>query len=124
MFELTVRGHFDAAHFLRDYQGKCAQIHGHTWQVEAKIRGEKLGTAGMLIDFSLLKSKLKEITNRLDHILLNDFPHFSLVNPTAENISAYIYQEFADSLKENEVEVFAVTVWESTGAAATYFRHE
>lgn len=121
MFELTVHGHFDAAHYLKEYQGKCANIHGHTWRVEIKIRGNDLDQTGMLVDFSLIKKNLKAITEQLDHVLINDLTCFRETNPTAENISRYIYHEMDKSLKEYHVLLFSVTVWESSGAAATYF---
>lgn len=60
MFELVVGEHFDAAHFLRGYTGKCAKVHGHTWQVEIRVQGEKLNECGMLVDFAFLKEKLKK----------------------------------------------------------------
>lgn len=121
MFELTVNIHFDAAHFLRGYQGKCAQIHGHTWRVQVKVRGQQLDQIGMLIDFSLLKSKLREITDDFDHVLLNDLDCFSQVNPTAECISKYIFDRYCESLRKYNVQVCYVQVWESSGAAAAYF---
>jgi len=124
MYELTVHGHFDAAHCLKEYQGKCANIHGHTWQVEAKIRGNDLDKTGMLVDFSLIKNELKSITDRLDHVLINDLACFRDTNPTAENISRYIYSEMVKLLKNYHVLLHAVTVWESPGAAATYFERE
>lgn len=124
MFELTVQGHFDAAHYLREYQGKCAGIHGHTWQVEAKVQGNDLDRTGMLVDFSIIKKYLRSITDRLDHVLLNDLTVFREMNPTAENISRFIYQEMTKALEDLPVKVSAVTVWESPGAAATYSQQE
>ncbi|MEL7567943.1 MAG: 6-carboxytetrahydropterin synthase QueD [Dehalobacterium sp.] len=124
MYELTVHGHFDAAHYLKGYQGKCANIHGHTWQVEAKIRGNDLNQTGMLVDFSLIKNELKAITGQLDHVLINDLTCFRDTNPTAENISRYIYFELTKLLKKYYVRLHSVTVWESPGAAATYFERE
>jgi len=124
MYELTVSGHFDAAHYLKDYIGKCAHIHGHRWQVEAKIRGHALDQKGMLVDFSLIKKKLREITDNLDHCLLNDLVRYKETNPTAENIARFIYQDLEASLKEYEVTVHQVTVWESPVAAAAYFEEQ
>lgn len=121
MIELTIRDHFDAAHFLKNYQGKCARIHGHTWEVEVKVRGKELDQIGMLVDFSMLKKNLKEVVERLDHILINDLLPFQDTNPTAENISAYIGNELAGLFKSYPVKLFSVTVWESPRAAATYY---
>ncbi|MGI6679743.1 MAG: 6-carboxytetrahydropterin synthase QueD [Dehalobacterium sp.] len=124
MFEISVQDHFDAAHFLKGYQGKCAQIHGHTWQVEIKVRGENLDEIGMILDFSVIKKALKQILHPLDHGLINDLAIFRETNPTAENISRYIFQEMSQALKDVPVQVYRVTVWESPGAAAAYFKEE
>ncbi|MDD2497920.1 MAG: 6-carboxytetrahydropterin synthase QueD [Desulfitobacteriaceae bacterium] len=121
MFELVVGEHFDAAHFLRGYTGKCAKVHGHTWQVEIRVRGERLDESGMLVDFSILKKKLREITGVLDHSLINDLDYFTTINPTAENISIYIAQRFQEMMKDVSVKICSVTVWESPRAAAIYY---
>lgn len=121
MFELIVGGHFDAAHFLRGYSGKCARIHGHTWKVEVRVRGENPDSAGMLLDFSILKKDMKEITDQMDHMLINDLDAFSVINPTAENISKFIANQFQELAKNYPVKIYSVTVWESPRAAATYY---
>ena len=121
MYELVVGDHFDAAHFLRGYTGKCAKVHGHTWQVEIRVRGDRLDESGMLVDFSILKNKLREITGTLDHSLINDLDYFTTINPTAENISVYIAQRFQEMMKDVSVKICSVTVWESPRAAAIYY---
>lgn len=121
MYELIVGDHFDAAHFLRGYTGKCAKVHGHTWQVEIRVRGDRLDESGMLVDFSILKKKLREITGTLDHSLINDLDYFTTINPTAENISVYIAQRFQEMMKDVSVKICSVTVWESPRAAAIYY---
>ena len=121
MFELTVNGHFDAAHYLKSYQGKCAKLHGHTWQVEVRVRGNNLDDKGILIDFSLLKKYLKAVTEQLDHKLINEVEPFNEINPTAENISRYIYDQCQSQLNAHQINVYSVTVWESPRAAATYW---
>ncbi|MCR6546328.1 6-carboxytetrahydropterin synthase QueD [Dehalobacterium formicoaceticum] len=124
MFEISVQDHFDAAHFLKEYQGKCAKIHGHTWQVEIKIQGEDLDKTGMVVDFSVVKNELKKVLDPLDHVLINELTAFHETNPTAENISCYIFQEMSKALSNYPVWVSRVTVWESPGAAAAYFEKE
>ena len=121
MFELVVGEHFDAAHFLRGYTGKCAKVHGHTWQVEIRVQGEKLNECGMLVDFAFLKEKLKKIIGTLDHSLINDLDYFTTINPTAENISVYIAHKFQEMMKDVSVKICSVTVWESPWAAAIYY---
>ncbi|MHB8172142.1 MAG: 6-carboxytetrahydropterin synthase QueD [Thermincolia bacterium] len=126
MYQLTIKAHFDAAHHLRDYQGKCAQIHGHSWQVEVMVAGEELDKTGMLIDFGILKEHVNEIIGVLDHRYLNELDAFNLegMNPTAENIARYIYEHIFKQLKNHQpaIVIEGVRVWESTNASATYRR--
>lgn len=124
MYELVVGEHFDAAHFLRGYAGKCAHMHGHSWQVEVRVRGKKLDPIGMAADFSLLKKRLGQVTDGLDHCLLNDLDYFKISNPTAENIAFYLAERYKVLLADLPVTLFSVTVRESPRAAATYYPEE
>lgn len=110
MYEVCVREKFDAAHFLPEHQGKCANLHGHTWLVEVVIKSPALDK-GMVIDFIDVKAMLKDILP--DHTLLND----KLPNPTAENLARHVY----DELKKNIPGLVKVSVWESDYAGAAYF---
>jgi len=107
---LKVRDRFSAAHFLREYRGKCEKIHGHTFQVEVEISVSELDATGLGLDFTLIKARLAEILP--DHTLLNDVYPF---NPSAENLA----RRFFEDLKPH-FPVRAVTVWESEDAGATY----
>jgi 6-pyruvoyltetrahydropterin/6-carboxytetrahydropterin synthase len=91
MYSVTIQRHFDAAHHLNNYEGKCANTHGHRWIVEVKLTDANLDDVGMLIDFTNIKSKLDTIINELDHQYLNLLPQLSEINPTAENLARYIY---------------------------------
>lgn len=127
MYELTVKTNFDAAHRLCGYQGNCANIHGHTWIVEVTVSGEQLNAIGMLIDFKDLKKALKKIIEQLDHQYINDLPQFSpdgeVGNPTAENLSSYIYKSLEGKIKQQYPNVYLsrVKVWESPTSCATYW---
>ena len=66
MFEVRVQADFSAAHFLRDYNGKCENLHGHNYKVFAHAKGEKLNEGGMLLDFSKLKKALREVCKKLE----------------------------------------------------------
>mgnify|MGYP001695462541 FL=1 len=90
MFEVRVEANFSAAHFLRDYNGKCESLHGHNYTVRAHVKGSTLGSGGMLIDFAKLKAALRAVCAELDHTNLNDHAVF-LQNPSAERIAKYIY---------------------------------
>src|SRR3972149_2288947 len=91
MFEISIREHFDAAHFLRGYQGRCENLHGHRYNVTVYLRAEELNTIGLVYDFTELKGQLKAILGRFDHVCLNDVAPFLQINPSAENIAVTIY---------------------------------
>ena len=120
MYELTVQLEFAAAHRLRDYPGKCSQMHGHNYRVEVTVRGSELDEAGMLIDFGRLKQLCAQVGDELDHSVLNEHPFFQQNNPTAENISRYLYTEIAERFNDSEISLEAVRVWESATSSATY----
>jgi 6-pyruvoyltetrahydropterin/6-carboxytetrahydropterin synthase len=107
---LRVRDKFQAAHFLKEYKGKCEKIHGHTFQVEVAIEIQELDSAGLGIDFTVIKQKLAAALP--DHTLLNEVYDF---NPSAENLARRLFIELKKSFPVKEV-----TVWESEDAAATY----
>ncbi len=119
MFELLLRGDIASAHFLRGYPGKCKDLHGHTWKVEVFIKSEQLNEIGMVEDFAILKKQFKHFLETLDHKCLNDLDYFKAVNPTAENIAKYIYQQFTPVV--SPLKVFKVQVWESDMASASYY---
>ena len=50
-YELTVKGHFDAAHHLYGYPGECKNLHGHTWDVEVTVAATELDEIGIVYDF-------------------------------------------------------------------------
>lgn len=95
MYTLCVEDWFAAAHYLRNYHGKCENPHGHNYRVKVYVSGKNLDDGGMLIDFSILKKHLKSVLETLDHHDLNVTPYFKDQEPSAENISRYIF----DSLK-------------------------
>jgi len=127
MYQLMVRSHFDAAHFLRGYQGKCSKCHGHRFHYSVGISGETLNDLGILIDFKDVKSILKdEIEEVLDHCLLNeDVPPFDRINPTAENIAKLIYdivnQTTASYFSELLLDLDWVEVYESENCGIRYW---
>lgn len=125
MYEISAMGHFDAAHFLRGYSGKCANIHGHRWKVEIILQGGELDNLGILVDFMDVKGMLKAVLNTFDHKMINDIPPFDLINPTAENIAEFVFGQMADQLKHQtgkQIGITRVTVWESESASAAYFK--
>lgn len=124
MFEIAVKSHFDSAHFLRGYEGKCSNLHGHRWEVEAVVSGEKTDNCGMLMDFSILKKLLEKIVDQLDHRNICEIPPFDEINPTAEQLARYIYLSLRSALDETpggkRCRLEKVTVWESPDCRASY----
>jgi 6-pyruvoyltetrahydropterin/6-carboxytetrahydropterin synthase len=121
MFEVAVEHTFAAGHALRNYRGKCENVHGHNYRVQIKLRGEKLDQTGMLVDFTEMKHLLRALSERLDHVFINDIEPFTELNPTAENMAWYFCTKLQEHLKvENPVEVAEVTVWETDIQSATY----
>ncbi|HWZ30413.1 MAG TPA: 6-carboxytetrahydropterin synthase QueD [Bryobacteraceae bacterium] len=121
MFEVTVEQTFAAGHALRNYKGKCENVHGHNFKVQVVIEGEKLDETGLLVDFIDVKQSMRTIIDRLDHVFLNDIAPFDVKNPSAENIAEYFYQEMVKSLKaEVPVHIREVKVWETEIQSASF----
>lgn len=120
MYQISVENHFDAAHFLRGYQGKCEALHGHRFQVVVSVESSVLDAAGMAYDFTELKRHLADILARFDHTCLNDIPPFDKVNPSSENIAATIYDELKPKLADAPVTLSGVEVWESPQSRVRY----
>jgi 6-pyruvoyltetrahydropterin/6-carboxytetrahydropterin synthase len=118
MFEIAVEQHFDAAHFLRGYQGKCEAVHGHRFRVVVRVKAAALNDIGIAYDFVELKQHLGGIISRFDHTCLNDLPPFDKINPSSENIAVTIYKELKPKLAG--VSLVAVEVWESPESGVRY----
>lgn len=116
MYSIKVESSFSSAHNLREYKGKCEELHGHNWKVEVILKSARLDKTGMLVDFHIVKKHLVAVLEELDHKYLNTLPYFKKVNPTSENIAYYIFKK----LRSRGVKVSAVTVWENVTSSATY----
>ena len=117
---LKVVTEFASAHTLRDYPGACSRMHGHNWKLELEVVAKALDDVGMAIDFKQMKNAANEVGDRLDHRYLNDLDPFTEINPTAENIAAYMYREIAAKLNSDTIRVAAVTLWETDRACVRY----
>ena len=122
MFTLCVKDSFAAAHRLVGYKGKCEELHGHNFTVEAFFAGSDLGDNGMLIDFQIIKGHLKDVIENLDHKYINDIPFFAERTSSAEHIAMYVYHEIEKRLAGQQVSVKEIRVWESEQAWASYER--
>lgn len=119
-YSIKVESYFSAAHRLREYQGKCESLHGHNWRVEVCIASDKLGKAGMLIDFKKAKATLNKILEVLDHKQINNIDYFKKHNPTSELVAEYIYNKYKDKIK-SPLMLQYVAVWETQNSCATYY---
>lgn len=120
MYQITVEQHFDAAHFLRGYQGKCEALHGHRFLVLVTIQATGLDEIGMAYDFTVLKKHVGEIIARFDHACLNDVPPFDQINPSSENIAVTVFKEMQPRLAGAPVSLSRVEIWESPQNRAAY----
>ena len=118
MYEVSVTQHFDAAHYLRGYGGRCEQLHGHRFEVAVTVRAEKLNNIGIAFDFAELKKHLAEVLKRFDHVCLNDIAPFDNVNPSSENIATTVCGELTGRL--GGMVISRVEVWESPESRVTY----
>ncbi len=118
MYQISVEQHFDAAHYLRGYGGKCEAMHGHRYRVVLKVETSGLDDIGLAYDFVELKKHLAGVVDRFDHTCINDAPPFDKINPSAENIAATIYKELKPRLAS--VTISNVEVWESPQTGVIY----
>ena len=120
MFKLVVKKEFSSAHILHGHPGDCKRMHGHNWLVEAEVQGNNINEIGMVIDFKDIKNNLKTIIAKLDHQFLNDLEPFIKDNPTAENISKYIYKELSKNINTDSIKVSEIKLWETNKSAVIY----
>ncbi|OHD17080.1 MAG: hypothetical protein A2086_06265 [Spirochaetes bacterium GWD1_27_9] len=109
---LYTEDYFDAAHFLKNYDGKCANLHGHTWKICVWVRGDenqKLPN-GILWDFG----NIKKIILEFDHKNINEV---LAENPTAENLTLIIYKKL--KLDYSHLQ-FKIRVYEKTHPKESY----
>ena len=122
MYEVSVDETFAAAHNLRNYKGKCEDLHGHNYKVRVTLAGPELDATGLLYDFVHLKQVIQGVIRSLDHKYLNELKPFDVLNPSAENIARHIYEQTAQQMRAtpNGAAISSITVWESDLTAATY----
>lgn len=128
---LTLRFKFDAAHRLMEHEGKCRNLHGHTWLIEAVVEGAVKKESGMVVDFQDLKLRVKSVINDYDHaVILNRAdrvlpPDYGLKRvlmegePTCENLAIRLFTELAMVL-HTDLGLCSVRVWESKDASALF----
>lgn len=124
MFEVTVEHTFSAGHALREYKGKCENVHGHNYRVQVTVEGAELNRIGLLVDFVDLKRTVRAVCERLDHQFINDLEPFTTLNPSAENIARYLHDHVAGQLDLTRADppsrISQVKVWETDTSIAVY----
>jgi 6-pyruvoyltetrahydropterin/6-carboxytetrahydropterin synthase len=123
MYELKVTSHFAAAHNLREFYGRCENLHGHNWFVEAVVRAKELDKIGLAMDFGIIKKNLSAVLDELDHEYLNEKEEFKAQNPSSENIAKFIFDRLAPSIVASSggrARLHSVSAWESDNACAKY----
>ncbi|MBM4444341.1 MAG: 6-carboxytetrahydropterin synthase QueD [Chloroflexi bacterium] len=120
MYEVAVEADFDAAHYLRGYEGKCENVHGHRFRVKARVRTKGTDAVGMAYDFTKLRRQLGEVVGRLDHVCLNETPPFDKINPSSENIASTIFAELQGMLGGRGLRLHSIQVWESPHSSVVY----
>ncbi len=130
MYKISVIQFFSAAHFLRNYKGKCESLHGHNWKVEAVATGKELDSAGMVMDFGELKKITAKVLDELDHCNLNDLDYFSAKggpasggkerSPSSEEIARYIYIKLKEEISAKGIRLEEIKVWETDTSCASY----
>jgi 6-pyruvoyltetrahydropterin/6-carboxytetrahydropterin synthase len=120
MYEIVVEQHFESAHFLRGYKGKCENLHGHRYIVRVRLQGQKLNEIGLAYDFTDVKRHLGGILSGYDHACLNDIKPFDKINPSAENIAAEVYRQLKANMEKEDIDISAVEIWENPQQGIIY----
>ncbi|SMF37613.1 6-carboxytetrahydropterin synthase QueD [Desulfovibrio gilichinskyi] len=120
-WKLKVKKDFAAAHQLRNYNGKCENMHGHNFGVEVEVEGCKLDPeVEIVMDFKVLKTELADVLETLDHKDLNKIEYFKNRNPSSENLARYVYEEMKKRVETDEIKLIYASVSENESSVATY----
>ena len=121
MFEVIVQQTFASGHSLRNYHGKCENVHGHNYRVEVTFQGDRLNEAGLLVDFVEVKHLMNKVIDYLDHQYINDLKPFDVLSPSGENLAKYFHDEIRAGLGEQDpARISEVKIWETDITAAVY----
>jgi 6-pyruvoyltetrahydropterin/6-carboxytetrahydropterin synthase len=121
MFMVSVQAHYDSAHFLRHYKGKCERLHGHRYVVEAAFAAHELNVSGIAFDFVDVKRELRALADTLDHQSINEIPPFTELEPSAENQARWFHDELKRGLPAEMADALVyVRVWETPTQWAQY----
>ena len=131
MYSVTREIHFSYGHRLLNYQGKCANLHGHNGRVQIEISSQMLDAQGMVVDFYQIRQMIGAwIDEAIDHKMIlwdkdplvpllqkaGEFPVLMKENPTAEAMARWIFEE----ARNRRLPVSKVTLWETDHCCASY----
>jgi 6-pyruvoyltetrahydropterin/6-carboxytetrahydropterin synthase len=119
LYRTFIETRFSAAHQLHGYKGRCGKLHGHTWKVRVEVETNQIDDIGISMDFKALKQLVDSVIDCLDHHHINEIKPFNQENPTAENLSRFIYKKIEQQLPTS-IHIYQVTVWESENYAVRY----
>lgn len=121
MYKISVQKKFSASHIIKNYPSECGRLHGHNWNVKVIVKAKELNDFGMAIDFKELSKILNDVIEKLDHYHLNDIPPFNEIQPTAENLAKFFYDELKSKLAQyKNIEIDSVEIWETEKYSAIY----
>jgi 6-pyruvoyltetrahydropterin/6-carboxytetrahydropterin synthase len=121
MYVVSVKAHYDSAHYLRKYKGKCEKLHGHHYVVEVALATEELNESGLAFDFVDVKRHLRELADWLDHENINELPPFTEIESSAENQARFFYDELKSRIPAPMADALLYTrVWETPTQWAQY----
>lgn len=118
-YTVRIEAAFEAAHNLREYHGKPEPLHGHSWKVEVFVSAEQLDGEGMVADFLDLQAALAPVIKPFEHAYINEVAPFDRLNPSAENLAAWIHDQLTGRFKKPGCRIERVTVWEGPKYSAT-----
>ena len=121
MYNLSIETNFSAAHHIKGHEGSCRRLHGHNWKIKVDVSAEKLNKIGIALDFQHLQDLTREVLKQFDHQYINEMPPFTDMNPTAENLARYIYEQIEGKLPEG-IKMRKVSLWEGEKYCVEYNR--
>lgn len=112
--------YFSAAHVLRNYPAACERLHGHNYKVIIKLVANELDHLGMVVDYVEIEAVAQKYISQIDHQYLNNIPPFDQINPTAENVAAWLFNNIAKDINNDRVKLASITIWETDHNFVTY----
>lgn len=113
MYEIYVAARFEAAHRLNGDFGPATRMHGHTYRIEAILRGASLKEDGTLYDIGKLQPALDDLAASLHYQNLDEVEGLAGKNTTAEAVAHYCWENLAPPLRGRNLDSLIVRVWEN-----------